>query len=444
MDEDNIRLRELSAPMRALIQKRPLKTKLRSFSKKIEEEYNALPTQQFFRKDYRLPEEFEGQKIWRQYLPEIFNQGECGSCWSIATTTCLAARFNLQSYGNYFIDLSPALMLFCFLELDEYSDHLKTRYLRHDLSDYGCVGNSLIAAWTYLYIRGTCEHACVPNQYKQIYDLYDGLYTEIKNKVSCRSVTGPNFDSCVDSQKPLTLFSCSDFYYVAGTSKYGGSEKLIRHNIFEWGPVSSAMEVYEDFYQFDAETEIYQWNGQGKLISGHAIVIVGWGEEVEGTEGGRKKLFWWVRNSWGRDWGVEGYFRMVRGTNNCKIEENVIAPIPDFATKEGGVTNEYHFKMAASEKMQQLREANRDPKYPFTIDQKTGVLFSRNPGTRPPLFDSRLVPVTTDQWASYYAGFPGFANPRHTRSRKVTLGVVSGVLLVLFAILAFAELKHSN
>ena len=39
---------------------------------------------------------------------------------------------------------------------------------------------------------------------------------------------------------------------------------------------------------------------------------MGWGEE-----GGVK--YWSVANSWGRGWGEQGLFRVLRGDNHCKV-----------------------------------------------------------------------------------------------------------------------------
>jgi len=83
------------------------------------------------------------------------------------------------------------------------------------------------------------------------------------------------------------------------------------------------MEVYPDFYTFDSKKEIYEWNGIGPQVGGHAIEIVGWGEE-------KGKKYWIIKNSWGKKWGRNGYFYMIRGKNNCKIEENVMTGVPDF------------------------------------------------------------------------------------------------------------------
>jgi hypothetical protein len=82
------------------------------------------------------------------------------------------------------------------------------------------------------------------------------------------------------------------------------------------------MEVYSSFYTFNPKTQIYKNNDNDVRVGGHAIRIVGWGEE-SGVK------FWWIANSWGTKWGINGYFRMIRGTNDCKIEENVICGLPD-------------------------------------------------------------------------------------------------------------------
>lgn len=61
--------------------------------------------------------------------------------------------------------------------------------------------------------------------------------------------------------------------------------------------------------------------GLEKNETNHVINIVGWGEE-----GGVK--FWRARNSWGTYWGEEGFFRIVRGKNNIKIESNCTWGVP--------------------------------------------------------------------------------------------------------------------
>ncbi len=57
----------------------------------------------------------------------------------------------------------------------------------------------------------------------------------------------------------------------------------------------------------------------GSELGGHAIKIIGWG--VDATAG----KYWIVANSWNRSWGMDGYFYIAKGTNECGIEQEVVA-----------------------------------------------------------------------------------------------------------------------
>ena len=42
--------------------------------------------------------------------------------------------------------------------------------------------------------------------------------------------------------------------------------------------------------------------------------------------------YWLLVNSWGKNWGENGFFKILRGQNECDIESFVIAGVPNFGS----------------------------------------------------------------------------------------------------------------
>jgi cathepsin B len=96
------------------------------------------------------------------------------------------------------------------------------------------------------------------------------------------------------------------------------NEDQIRLEIYKNGPVEAAFTVYEDFVQY--KSGVYQ-HVTGKALGGHAIKIFGYGVE-SGTK------YWLVANSWNSDWGDNGTFKILRGSDHLGIESQISAGIP--------------------------------------------------------------------------------------------------------------------
>lgn len=81
------------------------------------------------------------------------------------------------------------------------------------------------------------------------------------------------------------------------------------------GPVQTAFTVYADFMSY--KSGVYQ-HKTGEQLGGHAVKMVGWGVD-NGVP------YWLIANSWNTDWAENGFFRIIRGKNECGIEKNVVA-----------------------------------------------------------------------------------------------------------------------
>merc|ERR1712045_720278 len=96
-------------------------------------------------------------------------------------------------------------------------------------------------------------------------------------------------------------------YSLSGISK-------IQSDIMQHGSVTAAFTVYSDFPTYTSG--VYK-HTTGSALGGHAIKILGWGVE-SGTP------YWLVANSWNEDWGMQGFFKIERGTDQCQIENPII------------------------------------------------------------------------------------------------------------------------
>ena len=55
------------------------------------------------------------------------------------------------------------------------------------------------------------------------------------------------------------------------------------------------------------------------LNTDHSVVIIGWGEDAKSGP------YWIVRNSFGKDWGMDGDFHVGMGNNDYGIEGEISA-----------------------------------------------------------------------------------------------------------------------
>lgn len=127
-----------------------------------------------------------------------------------------------------------------------------------------------------------------------------GNATKLPSSPTCRNTCA---NSDYDINYGQDKMKISDFVY-------GRGEDDMKRQIYENGSIAVSMKVYQDFYAYDSG--IYK-KAYGRLLGGHAVRLVGYGEE-SGVK------YWIAANSWGPTWGENGFFRIRRGADECGIE----------------------------------------------------------------------------------------------------------------------------
>lgn len=232
--------------------------------------------QQIFRslvQDYPETFDWRTEKLGGKCIHPIRNQLKCGSCWAFAGSEALSDRFCIASNGTVNVVLSPQYMVSC------------------DKGNYGCNGGYLNKAWAFMKSHGLPTEQCVP-------------YTSGEGKVEKCPTT------CADGSKPT-------FYHAKDVTIVRGGEHEMQAEIMKRGPVEAGFTVYRDFLAYKGGVYTHV---TGEMLGGHAIKIIGWGVSESS-----KMPYWIVANSWGEDWGQNGFFWIRRGKNECGIESNVVA-----------------------------------------------------------------------------------------------------------------------
>lgn len=224
-----------------------------------------------------LPRQFDSRTQWPGCVSEVRDQVNCGSCWAFSGSSTLSDRFCVATNGKLKPILSPQDMISC------------------DSSNFGCDGGQLDRAWEYLEKNGVVEENCFPYQ----------------------SANGRTIPNCLQGNCLNSNFHFVKYKARINTSKPFQCSTQIKKEIYVNGPIQTGFQVYEDFMHY--KSGIYEYN-HGRRLGGHAVKIIGWGEE-EGN------AYWIVQNSWGNQWGENGYFRIKMG--ECLIEQNGFAGIPE-------------------------------------------------------------------------------------------------------------------
>jgi cathepsin B len=236
-----------------------------------------------------LPTNFDSATQWPACatIATIYDQARCGSCWAFGCVEAVSDRFCIHG-NNQNTPLSFEDEVCCG-------------------PDYGCEGGDAGDAWDYVQQSGLVTAACDPYT----------IPTCNVTQEPCLNFlpTPPCEQQCSDSE----TWSKSK-HFLSNSYGVNSDQNSIMQEIYTNGPVEACFSVYQDFLQY--KQGVYQYDGSSEFLGGHCIKIRGWGVE-NGTP------YWLCNNSWTTYWGDQGMFKILRGQDECGIEDDVVAGMPN-------------------------------------------------------------------------------------------------------------------
>ncbi|MEA9357972.1 C1 family peptidase [Bacteriovorax sp. PP10] len=191
------------------------------------------------------------------WLGSVMDQGNCGSCVAFASVATLEAQYRINSTLPWLTPTFSPQQLF------------------------NCGGGACDMGWfpssaaSFLKNKGVVDSSCAPYA--------SGSTGE---DVQCKK----NF---CQNQTERT-YRIANFNSPSGG---GGVSSKVKEALKK-GPLVTTLTVYEDFMVYSSG--VYK-SVSNKRVGGHAVSLVGFNDE------GR---YWIVRNSWGPDWGENGFIRV--------------------------------------------------------------------------------------------------------------------------------------
>jgi len=203
-------------------------------------------------------------------VTDVKDQGQCGSCWAFSATE------NIESVWMIAKGLSSSSM-----------EHLAPQQIVDcDTEDDGCNGGDTPTAYEYI-IKA------------------HGQDTEKAYPYKARDQT------C--AFKPANVYTTISSYKYATKTK---NEEEIKTNLVAWAPLSICVDAasWQDY-----SDGVMTHKECGKSLD-HCVQLTGF--DVSGS-----KPFWNVRNSWGTNWGENGYIRLEYGQNTCGMADEATTAV---------------------------------------------------------------------------------------------------------------------
>ncbi len=202
----------------------------------------------------------------------IKNQANCGSCYAFAPLASIEALIKIkQGDPDFSIDLSEQFIVSCGME-----------WMSGNI--LGCDGAYSPAQYNFITTYGVLPESCFP------YGSGSGSVPPCSNKCS-------NWEDLI--------------IQIDGWHTVANDITSIKNALIQFGPLTAGMVVYSDFNGYNGG--VYEHPGSDPDPMNHVVVIVGYDDAQN---------CWICKNSWGTNWGEDGWFKITYG--DCKIGQEII------------------------------------------------------------------------------------------------------------------------
>jgi cathepsin C len=224
------------------------------------------------------------------FVDPVINQGNCGSCYSVATSDMISSRSRILARKSGKED-------------DAFRTSPQSILQQCGFYAQGCEGG-------FPYLAAKYAHDIGASGWKSV--TYTGQDEDMK--------------SC--PKKEQLVSRVQDYHYLGGYYGAATPENMMR-NIFDHGPLTVGLEVAPtmSFYHsgvFNSDIKLPDHDNFERV--NHAVLITGFGEQ----DG---KKYWNIKNSWGKEWGDKGYIKIERGTNLMNVEHMCVAAYPALSSE---------------------------------------------------------------------------------------------------------------
>ncbi|KAL4429750.1 hypothetical protein ABPG74_004387 [Tetrahymena malaccensis] len=201
--------------------------------------------------------------VVKNKVTEVKYQGKCGSCWTFSATGAVESALIIAGKAEQTIDLSEQQLIDC---------------CGQSYGNKGCRGGFKQQAFNYIYQNSITTEQNYP-------------YKAMEQKcITDKSALSPNY-------------TISDYKQVDISTQALAQALLVQ-------PIAISVDAKQFKYYTGGI-----FSSCDKTIHNHAVLLVGFQDNA-----------WIVKNSWGTQWGENGYIRLKNG-NTCGLANLAFYPI---------------------------------------------------------------------------------------------------------------------